>query len=61
MLWCYNQAVLQYCGAIIRPCCTVVLQVVAWAMNNMEMHSNFTLSFRFKAQLPDQQAVQDQR
>ena len=30
-------------------------------MNNMELRSNFTLSFRFKAQLPDQQAAQDQR
>ncbi|XP_050397025.2 protein PIF [Patella vulgata] len=26
-------------------------QVIAWAMNNMEFKSNFTLSFRFKADL----------
>ncbi|KAK7109777.1 hypothetical protein V1264_013762 [Littorina saxatilis] len=36
-------------------------QVVAWAMNNMELRSNFTLYFRFKALLPDQQGRQDER
>nr|KAG5701631.1 hypothetical protein BaRGS_019320 [Batillaria attramentaria] len=36
-------------------------QVVAWAMNNMEFRSNFTLSFRFMAMLPDYQAAQDER
>ncbi|XP_025095946.1 uncharacterized protein LOC112564972 isoform X2 [Pomacea canaliculata] len=36
-------------------------QVVAWAMNNMEFRSNFTLSFRFKSLLPDYQSADDER
>ncbi|XP_076461648.1 protein PIF-like [Babylonia areolata] len=36
-------------------------KVVAWAMNNMEFRSNFTLTFRFKADLPDPKGTESLR
>lgn len=36
-------------------------QVVAWAMNNMDLKSNFTLYFRFKSMLPDHHDTRHQR